>query len=191
MAQGYGWGVWRKYGADGWHGADALADGIERMVTGITSGPDTKRGIAARLRYLTASKAGREAMEQAGISKRAIAAWTAGKRSPSPKNRAALDRAYWGLRRQRVVPHLKRRLGNNGRGTRVEIDPVDQRGVAPERRRALPVRHLTLRPHVWDAAVDAWIADDRAAMEDVWEGAVVDIGSDYDAYTFVSSVGWA
>ncbi|MBB0246943.1 transcriptional regulator, partial [Streptomyces alkaliphilus] len=48
MARSTTWGEWRKFNADGMHGADALAQGLEAMVTGIASGPDTKRGINAR-----------------------------------------------------------------------------------------------------------------------------------------------
>ncbi|MBB0244968.1 transcriptional regulator [Streptomyces alkaliphilus] len=184
------WGEWRKFNADGMHGADALAQGLEAMVTGIASGPDTKRGINARLRYLTASKAGREAMAAQGISKRALAAWTAGKRSPSPKSRAALDRAYWGLRRQRVVAHIKRRLAREGRGTRIEIDPVDQTRVAPGRRRDLNVRRITIRPTTWTAAVDAWAHGDTTGLEAVWDQVTADLGSEGEAYEYVSSIGW-
>ncbi|MBB0245870.1 transcriptional regulator [Streptomyces alkaliphilus] len=184
------WGEWRKFNADGLHGADALARGLEAMVTGIASGPDTKRGINARLRYLTASKAGREAMAAQGISRRALAAWTAGKRSPSPKSRAALDRAYWGLRRQRVVAHIKRRLAREGRGTRIEIDPVDQSRVLPGRRRDLNVRRITIRPATWTAAVDAWAEGDTTGLQAVWDDVMADLGSDGEAYEYVSSVGW-
>lgn len=191
MADDNRWNRLGWFGADGVHGAQALAARIEQMVTGIASGPHTRRGWTARLRYLAASKAGREAMAEAGISKRALAAWTAGKRSPSPRNRARLDQAYRDLRRRRVAAHLKRRLGNDGRGTRIEIDPVDQRGVGVPHRRALPVRSTTVRPRVWNAAVDAWLAGDRPGMEEVWEQIIMDLDSGYDAYTHVSSVGWA
>lgn len=191
MADNYRWAQLGLYGAGGVHGAHALGAGIERMVTGIASGLDTRRGWTARLNYLTKSPAGHQAMAAAGISKRALAAWTAGKRSPSARNRAALDRAYWHLRRQRAAPHLKRRLANHGRGTRIEIDPVDQRNVGSPHRRDLPVRHTTVRPRVWDAAVDAWLDEDYEAMEAIWDEIIMDLDSGYDAYTNISSVGWA
>jgi hypothetical protein len=191
MAQDYRWNQFGLYGAQGVHGAPALGAGLARKVTGKASGPDTRRGWTARLNYLTKSPAGRQAMADAGISKRALAAWTAGKRSPSAKNRARLDDAYWGLRRQRVAAHLKQRLANQGRGTRIEIDPVDQRGVQIPHRRDLPVRHTTVRPRIWDAAVDAWLDEDYEAMEAVWDEIIMDLDSGYDAYTNIFSLGWA
>ncbi|NJQ07360.1 transcriptional regulator [Streptomyces lonarensis] len=191
MADDSRWVNLGAYGASGVHGARALGAGIERMVTGIASSPDSKRGISARLNYLTKSPAGRAALADAGISKRALAAWTAGKRSPSAKNRARLDAAYWSLRRERVVSHLKQRLTNGGRGTRIEIDPVDQRGVPLPRRRDVSVRSTTVRPRVWEAAVDAWLDNDLEAMTHVWEEIIMDLDSGWDAYTHVSSVGWA
>lgn len=191
MADNYRWAQLGLYGAQGVHGAQALGVRIERMVTGIASPPDTRRGCTARLNYLTKSPAGRAALADAGISKRALAAWTAGKRSPSARNRAALDRAYWGLRRERVAAHLKQRLANQGRGTRIEIDPVDQRGVQIPHRRDLPVRHINVRPRVWSAAVDAWLDEDYEAMEAVWDEIIMDLDSGYDAYTNIRSIGWA
>ncbi|MDB1090469.1 transcriptional regulator, partial [Streptomyces sp. ACA25] len=90
MADDNRWADLGALGAQGVPGARALGAGIERMVTGIASPPDTRRGWTARLNYLTKSPAGRAALADAGISRRALAAWTAGKRSPSPKNRAKL-----------------------------------------------------------------------------------------------------
>ncbi|MBU7600927.1 transcriptional regulator [Streptomyces sp. P38-E01] len=191
MAQDYRWSRFGEHGADGIPGGTALALGLDAMVTGITSPPDTPRGIAARLRYLTASSAGYTAMGQAGISvtRRTLYAWLAEERSPSPANRSKLDAAYWALRRRRVVAELKRRLSRGG-GTRVEIDPVDQREVPGKYRRDLQIRRITLRPHIWDAAVDAWVADDIEDLGAIWDEAITGLGSDYDSYTHVASVGW-
>ncbi|MGO4420625.1 transcriptional regulator, partial [Streptomyces sp. MCAF7] len=76
-------GRWRDLGAfraRGVHGGVALAEGIDRMVTGIESPVDSERGLAARLRYLTASDAGYEAMDRAGIHvrPRTLIGWLAG-----------------------------------------------------------------------------------------------------------------
>lgn len=188
-------GRWMRFGwynAQGISGADALGYGIERMVTGISSPADTDRGIAARLRYLTASPAGYEAMERAGISvtPRTLFAWLAEERSPSPANRAKLDDAYWDLRRHNVAADLKRRLMSGG-GTRIEIDPVDQSQVDIKHRRDIQVRHINVRPRVWDAAVDAWLADDYETLDAIWDDLIHDLGTDYDSYSYVSSVGWS
>lgn len=180
-----------QYNAHGVRGADALGAGIERMVTGIHSGADTDRGIAARLRYLTASAAGYAAMERAGISvtPRTLYAWLAEERMPNRANRHRLDAAYWDLRRHNVAADLKRRLTSRG-GTRIEIDPVDQTAVELRHRRDLQTRRLTVRPRHWTAAVDAWLADDDEALDAVWDEVIHDLGSAYDSYSYVSSIGW-
>jgi hypothetical protein len=180
-----------QYNAHGMRGADALGAGIENMVTGITSPADTDRGISARLRYLTASTAGYAAMERAGISvtPRTLYAWLAEERSPSPANRARLDAAYWDLRRHNIAADFKRRLAARG-GTRIEIDPVDQTRVDARHRRDLTTRRLTVRPRHWEAAVDAWLADDDQALDAVWDEVIHGLGSEYDSYTYVSSIGW-
>ncbi|CAM5513124.1 Transcriptional regulator OS=Streptomyces rimosus subsp. rimosus (strain ATCC / DSM 40260 / JCM 4667 / NRRL 2234) OX=1265868 GN=SRIM_040555 PE=4 SV=1 [Streptomyces rimosus subsp. rimosus] len=93
------WMDFGRYNAQGMGGGDALGYGIERMVTGLQSSPHSERGIAARLRYLTASEAGYAAMERAGISvtTRTLYAWLAEERSPNAANRLKLDEAYWDL----------------------------------------------------------------------------------------------
>ncbi|MFH8687453.1 hypothetical protein ACH4EC_11330 [Streptomyces anulatus] len=40
---------------------------------------------------------------------------------------------------------------------------------------------------VWDRAVDAWVDDDVEELDAVWDEALDLTGSDYDAYTHVSS----
>lgn len=186
------WHDFGQYNARGVPGGHALGAGIENMVTGIASPADTDRGLAARLRYLTASPAGYAAMERAGIdvTRRTLYAWLAEERSPSPANRARLDAAYWDLRRHNVAADLRRRLMSGG-GTRVEIDPVDQSAVAPRHRRDLSVRRLSVRPRLWEAAVDAWLAGDDEGLDAVWDEIIHELGSEYDSYSYVSSVGWS
>ncbi len=186
------WHDFGQYNAHGVPGGQALGAGIEHMVTGISSSPDSDRGVAARLRYLTASPAGYAAMEYAGITvtRRTLYAWLAEERSPSPANRARLDAAYWDLRRHNVAADLKRRLATRG-GTRIEIDPVDQTAVAPRHRRDIAVRRLTVRPRHWGTAVDAWLTDDDEGLDAIWDEIIHDLGSDYDSYSYVSSVGWS
>ncbi|MGO4747693.1 transcriptional regulator [Streptomyces sp. 2MCAF27] len=190
-------GRWRDLGAfraRGVHGGVALAEGIDRMVTGIESPVDSERGLAARLRYLTASDAGYEAMDRAGIHvrPRTLIGWLAGEQSPSKANLARLDAAYWDLRRRNVVADLKRRLNNRGRGTRIEIDPVDQSRVQHRHQRDLQTRNINVRGAVWDRAVDAWIAEDTQELEAIWDDIIQStLGTDWDAYTHVSSIGWA
>ncbi|MFF8471967.1 transcriptional regulator [Streptomyces griseus] len=186
------WKDFGRYGANGAPGAEALGIAIEGMVNGISSPVDSDRGLAARLNYLTKSDAGYEAMDRAGIhvSPRTLIAWLAEERSPNKANLTRLDAAYWDLRRRNVATDLKHRLNNNGRGTRVEINPVNQTGVEQKYQRDLAPRSINVRG-VWDRAVDAWMDDDLAGLDAVWDEVLDLIGSDYDGYSYVSSIGWA
>ncbi|MFE5163243.1 transcriptional regulator [Streptomyces sp. NPDC056697] len=194
MASGSRWRDLGAFRARGVHGGVALAEGIDRMVTGIESPVDSERGLAARLRYLTASDAGYEAMDRAGVHvrPRTLIAWLAEEQTPSKANLARLDAAYWDLRRRNVVADLKRRLNNRGRGTRIEIDPADQSAVDRRHQRDLETRNINVRGAVWDRAVDAWSAEDTQELEAIWDDIIQStLGTDWDAYTHVSSIGWA
>ncbi|GAB7036086.1 transcriptional regulator [Streptomyces sp. NPDC021749] len=198
---GSGAGRWRNLGhyrARGIHGGEALKEGIEKMVTGIESPVDSERGLAARLRYLTASDAGYEAMDRAGIHvrPRTLMRWLAEEQTPDRGNLARLDAAYWDLRRRNVAADLKRRLNKGGRGTRIEIDPADQSQVERRHRRdlqrGLEARDINVRGNIWDRAVDAWLAGDTPELKAIWDEIIQGaLGTDWDAYTYVSSVGWA
>ncbi|MGW3334104.1 transcriptional regulator [Streptomyces rubiginosohelvolus] len=186
------WMDFGKYGAAGAPGGEALGVAMEGMVRGISSPVDSERGLAARLNYLTKSDGGYEAMDRAGVhvSPRTLMAWLAEERTPNKANLARLDAAYWDLRRRNVAADLKARLNNDGRGTRVEINPVNQRGVEQKYRRDLAPRSVNVRG-VWDRAVDAWMDDDLDELDAVWDEVLDLIGSDYDGYSFVSSIGWS
>ncbi|MFD9545673.1 transcriptional regulator [Streptomyces sp. NPDC060022] len=188
-------GRWKDLGAlnaRGVPGADALGAAIENMVTGIQSPVESDRGLAARLRYLTKTDAGYEAMDRAGIhvSPRTLMAWLAEERSPNRANLTRLDAAYWDLRRRNVATDLKHRLNNDGRGTRVEINPVDQSRVDNKHQRDLASRNISVRG-VWDRAVDAWLDDDVQELDAIWDDIIQDLGTDWDKYANVSSIGWA
>jgi len=186
------WMDFGHYGAAGVPGGEALGIAMEGMVRGISSPVDSERGLAARLSYLTKSDAGYEAMDRAGVhvSPRTLMAWLAEERTPNKANLARLDAAYWDLRRRNVATDLKHRLNNGGRGTRVEINPVNQGGVEQKYRRDLSSRSVSVRG-VWDRAVDAWMDDDLEELDAVWDEVLDLIGSDYDGYSYVSSIGWA
>ncbi|WP_329492652.1 transcriptional regulator [Kitasatospora herbaricolor] len=190
------WMEFGKYGAAGIPGWLAIARGLDDLVTGPVSPVTSKRGLAARVRYLTRSAAGYEAMARAGITAkpRTIKNWIkTGKATPA--NREMVDAAYWTLRRHNVVTDLKRRLNNNGAGTRVEIYPVDQSGVQESRRRDISHRAINVRG-AWDDMVDAWDKgpnDPSAAemLDVIWDEVITDLGSDYDAYSYVTHIGFA
>ncbi|RAS22773.1 hypothetical protein BCL80_11919 [Streptomyces avidinii] len=124
------------------------------------------------------------------VSPRTLMAWLAEERIPNKVNRSRLDAAYWDLRRRNVAADLKKRLNTHGRGTRVEINPVDQTRVEGRHQRDLSSRSINVRG-VWDRAVDAWMNDDVDELDAVWDDIIQDLGSEYDAYSNVSSIGWA
>lgn len=117
-------------------------------------------------------------------------AWLAEERSPNRANLTRLDAAYWDLRRRNVATDLKHRLNNDGRGTRVEINPVDQSRVDNKHQRDLASRNISVRG-VWDRAVDAWLDDDVQELDAIWDDIIQDLGTDWDKYANVSSIGWA
>lgn len=183
--------VFGQYGAEGVPGKQALARQLDEHLTGISSPVESDRGLHARLRYLTASGAGYEAMERAGIrvTPRTLMRWLSEEAHPNRANLERIDAAYWDLRRRNVARDLKARLNNRGRGTRMEIYPVDQRGVIPQRRRDIPIRSINVRL-VWDDMVDAWLAGDENTLDEIWDDIISDLDSSWDAYSNVSSVGF-
>ncbi|WP_318206207.1 transcriptional regulator [Streptomyces sp. SCL15-4] len=182
-----------EFGAHGKQGGEAISDRLTELAGGIKSSAMSERGLEARLKYLTNSPAGYQAMERAGISvtPRTLIAWLSGDRDPNKANRGRLDAAYADLRRRNVAKNLKNRLNNNGRGTRVEVHPITQAGVTPSRQRALEVRKVNIRPSQWDRLVDLWAAGDVDAMNDEWEDIAEDtLGSEWGAYTAVAAIGF-
>ncbi|MFI0779267.1 hypothetical protein [Streptomyces sp. NPDC021212] len=199
-----GWKNFGTYGADrepgNVHGkialARALEDALERMIIdgGIKSPVDTRRGLKARMRYLTTTKGGPQALADAGIhaTPATIRAWTRGTQRPRPANLEAIDTAYWNLRAHNVLTNpgaLKQHLNRNGRGTRIEIHPVNQTTVdEPRRRDNLRIQHRQVR-YIWDDAVDALVASDLDTLEDLWDDIIAELDSDWGAYTYISYIG--
>ncbi|ARF59954.1 MULTISPECIES: hypothetical protein [Streptomyces] len=195
------WIHFGHYGAQGTPGGEALGIALERMVSGISSPVDSDRGFSARVRYLTKTDAGYEAMDRAGVhvSPRTLMAWLAEERKPRSKAMLArVDAAYWDLRRRNVARDLKARLHQGGRGTRVEINPVNESQVdrkhrrGEELRRRLSTRDVNVRDlGLWDRAVDAWMDNDLVELDDIWQQICQDhLGTDWEAYAYVDSIGW-
>nr|WSS66909.1 hypothetical protein OG491_00720 [Streptomyces sp. NBC_01175] len=44
---------------------------------------------------------------------------------------------------------------------------------------------------VWDRAVDVRMNDDVDELDAIWDDIIEDLGSEYDACSNVSSIGWA
>jgi hypothetical protein len=185
------WGDWGKHNARGMKGGEALILELNRIVhsSGITSPVTSRRGLAARLRYLD-SPAGRQALAEQGVTPRTLRSWTKGKAAPTPANRERVDRAYWERRRENLIRSgwLARHLDNNGRGRRMEIYPVDQSHVDSKYSRPLSDRSITVR-YIWGDLVKAWADRDESLVDEIWDDVISDLDSEYAAYAYVSSIG--
>ncbi|WP_227985581.1 hypothetical protein [Nocardia spumae] len=86
-------------GASGIPGGKAIADRLTELAEGVKSPIHYRSGLAARLRYLTKSSAGYDAMNAAGIdvTARTMMAWLAEERTPNAANLARIEAAYTDL----------------------------------------------------------------------------------------------
>ncbi|MFF3555038.1 hypothetical protein ACWD4V_18090 [Streptomyces tsukubensis] len=184
------WGEWQKHNARGMRGAEALHREIDRIARagGITSPVTTRRGLKARLRYLS-GPAGLAELASHGVSRRLLRSWERGAK-PSAAKLRAVDDAYWSRRRKNLVRSgaLKRILDNNGYGRRIEIFPVDQSTVSDKYRRSLSDRSIQAR-YIWGDAVKAWATNDIDILDEIWDDIISELDSDFAAYAYVSGVG--
>ncbi|MFE5039424.1 transcriptional regulator [Streptomyces sp. NPDC056683] len=180
-----------KFGAQGIKGHEAVARQLDALAGYIATPITARRGLLARLHYLTRSERARAAARAAGLTAtpRTIRAWFAGTRSPSRANLAAIEQAYRTVRRENVARHLLARLNRDGRGTRVEIHPLNQSGVSQPHQRVVAFRTMNVRR--WDRIVAAWAAGDDSGLDEAWVDQVVDLGSQWRQYEYVTNIGFA
>ena len=81
------------------------------------------------------------------------------------------------------------RLNRAGRGSRVEIHPLNQSGVRPSHQRVVEFRTLNVRR--WEALVAAWSTGDDRALDDAWIEQIVDLGSQWGQYEHGTNIGFA
>ncbi|WP_331719392.1 transcriptional regulator [Streptomyces sp. NBC_01187] len=185
-----------RYGARGRKSAELAGEVLDRLAMegGIRSPVTSRRGLGARLNYLTNSAAGRQAMADAGITvaRSTLRRWLGHKQTPSRDNLARIEAAYRAHRRKNVARHLLQRLNSRG-GTRVEIQPLDQSRVAEPRKRDItPIAGFRrLRIRNWDRIIDAWTAGDVEALDDAWVDQLKDLGSPWGEYEYATSVGFS
>ncbi|WP_306319635.1 transcriptional regulator [Streptomyces sp. CC224E] len=179
-----------KYGAHGIKGSEAVARQLDQLAGFISTPITQKRGLMARVNYLTRTPHARQAARAAGltVTDRTLNAWLTGRRQPSKQNLARIEAAYVAVRRQNVARYLLRRLNSRG-GTRVEIHPLNQSQVDRRFQRVLEYRTLNIRQ--WDTVVRAWAAGDLSALDEAWVDSIVDLGSQWGQYEYVSAVGFA
>jgi hypothetical protein len=179
-----------KYGATGTKGGEAVAAQLDQLAGGITTPVTSKRGWTARLNYLTRTPHARQAARAAGltVTDRTIKAWQQGRQQPSPASLQKIETAYKSVRRQNVARHLLKRLNANG-GTRIEIHPFNQSGV--DQRFTRIVEYRTINVRRWEAFIRAWAAGDIQGLDDAWYDVIVDLGSRWRQYEYVTKVGFA
>ncbi|MCX4870353.1 transcriptional regulator [Streptomyces sp. NBC_00257] len=179
-----------KFGARGIKGSDAVARKLDELSGGIVTPVTVKRGLMARLHYLTKTEHSRRAARDAGltVTDRTLKAWLDERRSPTKANLERIEAAYRQVRRQNVARHLLRRLNANG-GTRVEIHPLNQSQVPRPLQRMVEYRTMNVRR--WDRIVEAWASGDHQGLDDAWEDTIVDLGSQWGQYEYVTNIGFA
>jgi hypothetical protein len=165
-----------KYGARGIKGHEAVARQLDSYLHYIATPVTSERGLLAGLHYLTRTGHALVAGRAAGltVTDRTLAAWLAGIRRPSKKNLTAIDDAYRTVRSHNVARHLLMRLNREGRGTRVEIHPLNQSGVNRPLQRVVEFRQLNIRG--WESIIEAWATGDDRALDDAWIEKIVDLG---------------
>src|SRR6478752_9463800 len=118
-----------KFGARGIKGSDAVARKLDELSGGIVTPVTVKRGLMARLHYLTKTEHSRRAARDAGlaVTDRTLRAWLDEKRPRSSANLDRIEAAYHQVRRQnrrRVElfgPHGALRKGEARRTGSVEF----------------------------------------------------------------------
>ncbi|QDQ16045.1 transcriptional regulator [Streptomyces spectabilis] len=181
-----------KYGARGIKGHEAVARQLDQLAGFIATPITVRRGLVARLHYLTRTERSRQAAREAGltVTDRTVKAWLEGKQSPSKRNLERIETAYRAVRRRNVARYLLVRLNRDGRGTRVEFHPVNQSQVERPRQRVVEFRTLNVRH--WDRVIEAWVRGDGTALDEAWvDDAVVDLGSQWGQFEYVSNIGFA
>ncbi|MCX4399524.1 transcriptional regulator (plasmid) [Streptomyces sp. NBC_00053] len=179
-----------KFGARGIKGSDAVARKLDELSGGIVTPVTVKRGLMARLHYLMRTDHSRRAARDAGltVTDRTLKAWLDERRRPTSANLERIDAAYRQVRRQNVARHLLRRLNARG-GTRVEIHPLNQSQVPRPLQRMVEYRTMNVRR--WDRIVEAWASGDHQGLDDAWEDTIVDLGSQWGQYEYVTNIGFA
>ncbi|MFE1852138.1 transcriptional regulator [Streptomyces sp. NPDC059489] len=179
------------HGARGIKGHEAVARQLDALAGYIATPITACRGLLARLYYLTRTDHARAAARETGltVTNRTLKAWPHGKRSPSRANLGRIEHAYRAVRRENVARYLLARLSREGRGTRVEIHPLNQSQVERPRRRVAEFRTLNIRG--WDRIVEAWATGDDRGLDDAWVEQIVDLGSQWGQYEYVTNIGFA
>lgn len=168
-----------------------MARRLDYLVDFIATPVTARRGLLARLNYLTRSPRTLQTARQLGltVTDRTLNAWLAGTQRPTKANLNRIETVYRRVRHH-VARHLLTHL-NSGGGTRVEIHPLNQSRVARPHQRVVEYRKLNVRR--WDAIVTAWANNDPLALEEArtTDALRPDLGSQWGQYEYVSNIGFA
>ncbi|MFE2823500.1 transcriptional regulator [Streptomyces sp. NPDC059271] len=180
-----------KFGARGIKGHEAVARQLDQLAGYIATPITARRGLSARLTYLTRTAHAREAAAALGFTptKAQLKGWRDGSVTPRRATLEKIEKAYRTMRRENVARYLLTRLNREGRGTRVEIHPLNQSQVPRPHQREMGLRHMNVRR--WDRIVAAWAAGADQELDDAWVEQVIDLGSQWGQYDFVTNVGFA
>lgn len=172
------------YGSTARPSWELLGEALGRLV-------EYRTGWQAQLRYLDRTRGGAPLLASEGLTptSRQRARWTSGGK-PTKANQAAIDRAYRTLRTRNVVRVLSRKLEAGG-GTRIEIHPEDQTGVEAKGQRPdlLTAGPRNINVRRWFPLVAAWARGETGTGPADWHHILQDLGSDWRAYLYASSVG--
>ncbi|GHB29056.1 hypothetical protein GCM10010306_021930 [Streptomyces umbrinus] len=138
---------------------------------------------AVRLRCLTRTDHAQARTAGLTVTARTVQAWLAGARTPSRKNLAAIEQVYRTVRRVNIARYFLARLN---RRTRVEIHTLNQSQVSRPRQRTVGYRSMNVRH--WDRIVAARAAGDDQGLDDAWVDMLVDLGSEWGRYEYVTNI---
>lgn len=71
----------------------------------------------------------------------------------------------------------------------MEIHPINQSQVPQPLQRVVEYRTMNVRR--WDRIVGSWAAGDRQSLDAAWQDTIVDLGSQWGQYEYVTNVGFA
>ena len=128
-----------KFGARGIRGSDAVARQLDRLAGHIATPVTAKRGLMARLHYLTTSDRAWQAARDAGltVTDRTLKAWLEGRRRPSKANLERIDAGLQG-------------------GAAPQRRPPSHRPPQPSRAAAPGWRSTRSTSPAWRARSSAW-----------------------------------
>jgi hypothetical protein len=178
-----------QLGAQGVEGGRALAISLDRRTfDDVEWRRSDEEHLQRAVKYLARKAGGAGAMQAHGITADPVSLtdWLSQAHTPSPDRQQRLQLAFRELRRHNIAPHLTRVLNADG-GTRIEIHPVDQEYVETRYVRYLRARNKNI--YRWNAIVQAWARQDSMALEDLWQGVISDMDSDYRKYEYVEHIG--